>query len=151
MLSEKKQTFRFSGAFKEKPVASLLRTFSAPIELRQRLSEDELALLLSHDDDPFNRWEAGQKLFLRHMLTGITKIQSGEKLTDNRQVSDGFYAVLTDTKTDPALQAAILTLPDAGYVSEQMKVIDPAAIYNARQNVKRHLAQTHRRRIIATL
>ena len=45
-----------------KPVPSLLRGFSAPVILNYPYTEDDLVHLLAHDDDPFNRWEAAQRL-----------------------------------------------------------------------------------------
>ncbi|MDR1708129.1 MAG: aminopeptidase N, partial [Candidatus Accumulibacter sp.] len=43
------------------PVPSILRGFSAPVVLDVQYSDEELAHLLAHDSDPFNRWEAGQR------------------------------------------------------------------------------------------
>ena len=54
------------------PVPSLLRHFSAPVRLFDGLSTTELLVLLAHDSDPFNRWEAGQRLALRR-LTAAAK------------------------------------------------------------------------------
>ncbi len=52
------------------PVPSLLRGFSAPVCLSDGLHDAELLVLLAHDTDPFNRWEAGQRLALNRMLVG---------------------------------------------------------------------------------
>ena len=153
VLSERSQTFTFKDLKKitAPPVASLLRGFSAPVELRQPLSEDELALLLAHDDDPFNRWEAGQKLFLADILTGVKAIQAGKKIRVADTVTQAFAAVLNETRqadADPALQAAILILPDHAYLSEQLTPIDPAAIFEARHGLKRHLARVHKTKLL---
>src|SRR5665647_547666 len=43
-----------------RPVPSLLRNFSAPVKLVYPYRDEDLALLLTHDSDPFQRWEAGQ-------------------------------------------------------------------------------------------
>src|SRR3989440_8804092 len=55
------ERFAFRG-LKTRPVPSLLRGFSAPVLLNYPYSEADLLHLLAHDDDPFNRWEAGQRL-----------------------------------------------------------------------------------------
>lgn len=153
VLSGRRQTFVFKGLTSSSaspPVASLLRGFSAPVELRQPLSEDDLALLLSHDDDPFNRWEAGQKLFLGHLLKRVKGIRNGEEMPAADRLARAFESVLdeTDTAADTALQAVILTLPDQAYISEQLEPIDPAAIFQARQELKRHLAKTHKTKLL---
>ncbi|HVO89675.1 MAG TPA: aminopeptidase N, partial [Casimicrobiaceae bacterium] len=42
------------------PVPSVLRDFSAPVQLAIDLSDEQLAFLMANDSDAFNRWEAGQ-------------------------------------------------------------------------------------------
>ena len=151
VLSRRSQTFVYKGVA-EPPVASLLRGFSAPVELRQALSEDDLGLLLSHDDDPFNRWEAGQKLFLRHLLKRVAEIRQGTQapaVGDFDNIARAFASVLAETATDPALRAVILTPPDHAYIAEQLAAVDPAAIFHARRELKHHLAQTHRVKLLA--
>lgn len=43
-------------------VPSLLRGFSAPVVLQAQLSQAELAVLVAHDEDQFNRWDAAQQI-----------------------------------------------------------------------------------------
>jgi aminopeptidase N len=67
-LTQSKQSFKFIGV-KQAPVPSLLRNFSAPVVLEANYSDQQLAFLLAHDSDPFNRWEAGQRLATRRLLS----------------------------------------------------------------------------------
>ena len=60
-LTNASHEFCFSGV-KEAPVPSLLRGFSAPVVLDYPYTSDELAFLARHETDPFNRWEAIQRL-----------------------------------------------------------------------------------------
>src|SRR5690606_24423024 len=60
-LTEAQHEFHFVG-LKERPLPSLLRDFSAPVRLDYPYSDQQLAFLFTHDTDPFNRWEAGQRL-----------------------------------------------------------------------------------------
>jgi aminopeptidase N len=61
-LKEAEQTFHFDNVDSE-PVPSILRGFSAPVRLRlPQQTEADLAFLMAHDTDPFNRWEASQQL-----------------------------------------------------------------------------------------
>ena len=61
-LKEAKQSFTFTSV-SEKPILSALRSFSAPVNLKVKdETEDDLIFLLAHDTDPFNRWEASQRL-----------------------------------------------------------------------------------------
>ncbi|MGH8740271.1 MAG: aminopeptidase N, partial [Burkholderiales bacterium] len=70
VLSLKKPEEAFSFRVSERPVPSLLRGFSAPVILKYAYTEDELLHLMAQDDDPFNRWEAGQRLATATILEG---------------------------------------------------------------------------------
>src|SRR5256885_16226272 len=70
VLSEAREFFTFVNV-DEEPVPSLLRGFSAPVTLTDGLSDADLLLLLQHDTDPFNRWEAGQRLALARLLASV--------------------------------------------------------------------------------
>jgi aminopeptidase N len=62
VLDDTKAFFTFVDV-DEPPVPSLLRGFSAPVCCRRRPRRTpSSAILLRHDSDPFNRWEAGQRL-----------------------------------------------------------------------------------------
>jgi len=138
-LNDASQTFSFSG-ISALPVPSLLRDFSAPVTLDYDYSDTELAHLLAHDSDPFNRWEAGQRLAMQRLLKLTAKVQTGKPL----QLDELFINALRDTLNDKALDAAfraqVLSLPSETMMAEQMTVIDPQAIHTARQFMLHTLA-----------
>ena len=53
------------------PILSLLRDFSAPVVVDFPATDADLAFLLQHDDNLFNRWEAGQQLAERALLAAV--------------------------------------------------------------------------------
>jgi aminopeptidase N len=55
---------RAGVAVPKRVIPSLLRGFSAPVILDAKLTRADRLVLLAHDPDPFNRWEAGQQLLL---------------------------------------------------------------------------------------
>jgi aminopeptidase N len=127
---------------KAKPVPSLLRGFSAPVILEYDYSDTELAFLLAHDRDDFNRWEAGQRLFLRILIDLARKAAAGEALSLPANAVSAFRQVLTDSKLDAAFKAEALTLPTEAYLFEQMGAnANPQAIHTARVFMRRGLAQ----------
>src|SRR5690606_31921007 len=67
-LCEETQSWTFPD-IPERPVASLLRGFSAPVIVEYERPDDELALLARFDTDPFARWEAGQEFASRQLLS----------------------------------------------------------------------------------
>ena len=137
VLSRARQKFTFEN-LPEKPAVSLLRGFSAPVELHLEMSENELAELLAHDDDAFCRWEAGQKLFMRHLLAALKT--RGEK-KPSAILRGAFGAMLEGAAKNPALHAKLMELPGHDYIAEQLKVIDPAKISRVRRDLKRELAR----------
>jgi len=134
---EERFVFENIGA---KPVLSLLRNFSAPVIVRHDYTEEELTHLMAHDSDPFNRWEAGQRLALGIMLRGIAAAQGGRALVVPRAFIDAAARMVADSSKDPAFAAEMLALPSEDYVAEQVKVVDPVAIHTVRDELKRRLA-----------
>jgi aminopeptidase N len=123
-----------------KPVPSLLRRFSAPVILGFPYIEAELTHLMAHDADPFNRWEAGQRLATGILLRGIEAHRAGRAVEVPRAFVDAFARVLRDGPKDPAFAAEALGLPSETYLAEQMDVVDPDAIHAVRVHVRRELA-----------
>lgn len=146
-LTEHTQTFSFEG-IEHAPVPSLLRDFSAPVVLDYDYTDDELAFLLAHDSDPFNRWEAGQRLMTRRLLAlaadGVTLDQRYPADSLDQLITDALGKLLIDETLDPAFRDLVLTLPSESMLSEQVEVIDPQAIHQARRALRRFLAHSLR-------
>ncbi|HEY3486517.1 MAG TPA: aminopeptidase N [Gammaproteobacteria bacterium] len=135
------QTFTFIDV-PVKPVPSLLRGFSAPVNLRYEYSDPQLCLLMAQDSDSFNRWEAGQQYALRILLRLLEAQQSGKTLTVDPVFIEAVDATLRSANTDPGLIAEILTLPAERYIADQVRIIDPLSIHLARQCLRREIGRT---------
>jgi aminopeptidase N len=138
------QTFTFVDVA-EKPLPSLLRNFSAPVVVEYDYSNEELAFLLAHDSDPFNRWEAGQRLATRELLALSSRAATGARLQLDDAVVAAFGRVLTDETLSPAFRELALMLPSEAYLAEQMSESNPAAVHIARQFVRKRLANALQR------
>ena len=125
----------------QKPVVSLLRGFSAPVKVKLQRSEEELAFLLAHDSDDFNRWDAGQQLAMQELLRQIKAHQAGEPLPQPVALKEALSKAMADTRIDKMLLSQILTLPSESYLADQMEVVDVDAVYHARLFSRRYLAQ----------
>ncbi|WGI26805.1 aminopeptidase N [Halomonas alkaliantarctica] len=147
-LRDDEQTFVFTDVA-EAPVPSLLREFSAPVKLHYPYSREELAFLLTHDSDGFNRWDAGQRLALLALDDLIAAHRNGvEKVMDSRVV-DAFKSLLNSPMSDKAVLAEMLTLPSEAYIAEQQPIVDVDAIHAAREFVRQSLAVALRDEFIA--
>jgi aminopeptidase N len=137
VLTEAEQRFTFVN-IDEPPVPSLLRGFSAPVLLDDGLSDTELLVLLAHDHDAFNRWEAGQRLGLARLLAALPN--------DAPQPLDGAYVhamreLLRHPQLDPAFKELALQPPAEGYVAEQVPHADPQRIHAVREHMLDELSE----------
>ncbi|MFW2178059.1 MULTISPECIES: aminopeptidase N [unclassified Moraxella] len=69
LLDTAEQDFSFSGIDFE-PVISLLRDFSAPVQLNFDYSDADLSFLMQYETNGFNRWQASQLLVNRILIQG---------------------------------------------------------------------------------
>jgi aminopeptidase N len=140
VLTEATQSITFANVA-EAPVPSVLRGFSAPVVLDYDYSDAELLTLLANDPDPFNRWEAGQRLALR---SAIHSIATHSDSTGANGLNDAYIAAMRDVLRHPTLDAAfkelVLTLPSETYIAEQLDVVDPQRIHSVREGMRLQLA-----------
>nr|WP_240953525.1 aminopeptidase N [Sneathiella chinensis] len=131
-LTEHEQTFTFDD-IPARPVPSLFRNFSAPVKLGSNPADERLDFLFKNDSDPFNRWEAGQRLATRCLLDMVEKHDSPERPNaPSGTFMDAFAALLTDEDLDPAFRAAAMALPGENYIGQQMPIVAVDAIHEAR-------------------
>ena len=136
VLTETSQTLRFVNVDAE-PVPSLLRGFSAPVVLAYDYSDAQLLTLLAHDTDPFNRWEAGQRLALKRALHFIHgQAQPGEAKVLDAAYVDAMRQVLRHPTLDAAFKELVLTLPAETYMAEQLEVVDPQRVHAVRESMR---------------
>ncbi|WP_424894532.1 aminopeptidase N [Tepidimonas sp. HKU79] len=121
------------------PIASLLRGFSAPVILEHALTDDELRVLLAHDTDPFNRWEAGQQLLLRRALAAVRADGPVHEPLDAATVQ-AMRDVLRHPALDAAFKELVLTPPAETYIAEQLDEVDPQRIHAVREAMRQQLA-----------
>ncbi|MGB3146344.1 MAG: aminopeptidase N, partial [Paracoccaceae bacterium] len=141
-MTETEQTFHFDG-LASRPVASVLRGFSAPVVLEQTHTAADRAFLLAHDSDPFNKWEAGRAL-AKDVLSAM--ILSGDPPLP--LYLDAMAEMLAEAQAgrlDPAFAAQCLCLPGADDLAQTLaaagNVPDPDLIHGELARLTRSLAQ----------
>ncbi len=134
-----RQSFRFDG-LGARPVASILRGFSAPVVMERDLTPADRAFLLAHDTDPFNKWEAGRAL---------AKDVLARMVVEGADVApmwlEAMAQVAFDGNLDPAFRALCLRLPSEDDMAQTLHaaghVPDPERIHMARRAMGDALAQ----------
>jgi aminopeptidase N len=138
VLHEAQQQWVFEG-MATAPVPSLLRGFSAPVVLHFDYTQAQLLTLLAHDSDPFNQWEASQRLCTMAALSALQNDATPQHILP-AEVIQAMGQVLRSDKLDPAFKELVLTLPSETYLAEQMAVVDPWRIHAVRQAMRGQLA-----------
>ena len=114
------------------PALSLLRRFSAPVNVQLEQSLQESLHLLAHDDDPFSRWDAGQRLARQVLLAR----------------ADGQPDAAVEAALIEALRqrlsayngaggqdlAVLLALPGTAELEALQNPVDPLALYTAQRD-----------------
>jgi aminopeptidase N len=139
-VTDFQQTFVFVGLTNE-PCPSLLRGFSAPVDLRISRTAQELSFLMAHDKDSFNRWDAAQELFGDTILELASRAAEGKSMLLPEELKDAMAGVLADKEMDGAMRGMMLSLPGEGILEQRMQVVDPDALFEARSFVFRKLAE----------
>jgi len=139
-LRDRKQEFCFAE-INEKPSLSLFRGFSAPVKVNCWQSREQLAFLMAHDSDPFNRWDASFSLSESVILQLAKVHQNGNELQLESSYVEAVKNILQDKESDKSLLAMALSLPEESYLAQQMDIIDPDALHYARKFVRQELAR----------
>jgi aminopeptidase N len=149
-ITEPDQQFVFEEV-EEEPVASLLRGFSAPVRLQANYTIEQLAFLMAHDSDGFNRWNAGQMMAgkLINALLEVSDLRFPDVLgTAFSRVIEGAIA---NPDADRAGVAQLLTLPPLASLIEQSEQADVDRLHEVREFLLDQLAEQFEDKFAALL
>jgi aminopeptidase N len=138
-MTEASQSFTFKD-LAARPVASILRGFSAPVILDRKVPHTERAFLLAHDTDPFNKWEAGRALSKDALASMMLK-----DAAPSAPLIAALGQVLANDRLDPAFRALCLRLPSADDLAQMLsdmgQIPDPDQIHAKTEVLARAIAQ----------
>jgi aminopeptidase N len=144
ILRKKKQVFTFED-IGERPVASLLRGFSAPVRLNAAMNDRDRLTLIRSDTDLFNRWQTAQEFALKHMAQMAQEIAAGNPARVNARFVQAVEGVAGDASLEHAYRAAFLALPSESAIAQAIgENADPEAIHTARTALRSGLGRTLR-------
>ena len=148
-LSAKERRIVFENV-PTRPVPSLLRRFSTPAILDVDLDEDDLLLMMAHDSDPFNRWQAVQTFATRLMIRSTRLIRSGELPEFNPAFAEALGGAIEAGEADPAFAAQMAMLPSESDIARDIGAeVDPDAIHMARRSLRSNIGKLLGGRLVA--
>lgn len=141
-VNERSQSFEFKSVT-ARNVPSVLRDFSAPVNLTIDYSDKELYFLAQNDANLFNRWQAAQTLLTRQLLNMIARIGEAKAPGANARLARLIGKTVLDDEVDPAYRAVFLSLPtEPDLVRAIGKNIDPTANGRAKKALAKSIGKT---------
>ena len=111
-------------------IPSFLRNFSAPVNLKTDLQQNDYLHILQYDDDAFNKWDASQNLYFQHFV-GKKDILPLTKLLES---------LLKSCSVNYSLMSLLIDLPSKSFLENFLKESDPVDNYYKRQNLMIEIA-----------
>ncbi|MBP1882887.1 aminopeptidase N [Sinorhizobium mexicanum] len=143
-LTKRKQTVLFTG-IPSRPVPSLNRGFSAPINLHIEQSTEDRALIARHESDLFARWQALNAIALDNLVAATAQARNGQPATCDNALVAGLISAAADDRLEPAFRSQALALPSESDIAREIgSDNDPDAIHAGRQQILAGLAEAGR-------
>jgi aminopeptidase N len=141
-LTKRRQSFRFVD-IPSRPVPSLLRGFSAPVNLTLDLGDDDVELLMAADSDLFNRWQAANDYAARTLVQTVSGLAAGKKTSHPARYIRALGAAVSGEGLEPAYRAELLKLPTQADVARIIgKNVDPALVHRAHKQLAKLIGKT---------
>ncbi len=138
-LTKRTEKLRFRDV-PARPVPSLLRQFSAPVNLTINRPDADLRFLMTHDSDLFNRWQAAQDYATRVLIKAVVARRAGKPAALQTDFIEALAATLGDDRLEPAYRAQFLMLPSENDLARVIAHnVDPLAIHQARKALRKSI------------
>jgi len=139
-VRKRSETFRFRDV-PSRPVPSLLRGFSAPVNLTIDLSDADLQFLMANDSDLYNRWQAAQDYAARVLVAAVRAIRAGKRPARPSAFVAALGVTLRDESLEPGYRAQFMYLPSESDLARIIaRDVDPRAIHKARRELRKGIA-----------
>jgi aminopeptidase N len=137
-VTDREQVFTFRDV-PSPPTPSLLRGFSAPVRITTGLDAGRIEFLMTHDSDPFNRWQAVQT-YATNLLTAAARDGDGSKLAGGdgaARLAEVLGATASDAGLVPAYRAEFLKLPGESDIARELgRNVDTDAVHRVRESLR---------------
>jgi aminopeptidase N len=133
LLHQMNQTINIPNIH-SKPILSLNRQFSAPVEIDYPISKEELITLMGHDSDPYVKSESINQLFIQEIENLFKKLQLDSQVTYDlpKNLKDAFLKILDDKQIESSLKSLYLQVPSENQLLQKLFPLDFERISKAR-------------------
>ena len=138
-LKKLSETFTFKAP--TKPILSLNRTFSAPVQIEYPYEFSDLLKLMSFDTDAYCRYEATQQVYDQIFKIEFNQFKANGKLSTelNSDFTAAFEKLLNDEKIDNSFKSYLLDLPTENGFSQEMNEPDFDAIHLVHRHLQKKM------------
>lgn len=138
ILREREQTFTFPK-LKEKPVLSINRALTAPVDIEITYTPAERLHLMTYDSDLFNRYDVGQQ----YALDVMTRMTQNHDLTPNADVIRALGSYLDTPNLDKAFLARAIVLPVESDIIGRLDTVDIDTVVSVRRAMRQAFADQY--------
>ena len=125
-----------------RPILSLLRQFSAPVNLKWDRPDTDLFFLMTKDTDGFNRREAAMSLGLTFLKKALSEIRQGRTPQPDGAFVEAYKFILNDSSLNPAFKALMMELPSENILIQKEDTFDAKNFLQAQKWATQFLGQT---------
>ena len=137
VLEQPEQTFTFEKVA-HKPVLSINRYFTSPIDLDISYTDAERIHLMMYDSDLVNRYEIGQQYMLERL---IFMVKEGTNTPDDIILKT--IGVYLNADTDNAFKARSIVLPTEEEIAGKMAGVKPSEVMRVRKLMRQAIADAY--------
>ncbi len=129
---------------KGRPVVSLLRNFSSPIQIFWNRPMDDYYFLALNDDDTFNRNESLQMYWLNAFKTLYNQLvleKRNEAVNSLAPLADLLQSILKNDKIDEKVKAKLFSFPSDSVILQFMGFLDATGFLKTDMAMKKFIGQ----------
>ena len=112
---------------KDRPILSIFRSFSAPVNWESDLQIEDYLFLFVNDDDYFTRWDSGKFLMTKILKDRIN--HNTNYLLENKFINAIKESIKSLALQDPFFLATILRIPGLSELESSFAKVNPIKIY----------------------
>ena len=135
-LNQDEMVFEYHN-IPEKPTPSLLRDFSAPVQLQFDYTDEQLLLLMQHDKDVYARCKAAKTLITKM----VSNYCSGKSIEFSTEFIVTYLSILNDDRIKTWVLAELFALPSEEVLIASLPNASFEQIAEGRRLIQQKLAQ----------